>query len=286
MRAHDGDGWVECSCGQRHWGRFGAAGLLVSHAGRVLLQHRAPWSHHGDTWGVPGGARRSDEDALTAALREAKEEAGVDADVVTPYVSVLDDHGPWSYTTVLARTDHEFTALATDPESVQLQWVSTDEVPHLPLHPAFRVTWSTLRPLLDRHDVLIVDAANVVGSRPDGWWRDRAGATERLAKSLAQLAPEGLRATALGANGEQLDRVWPQLVLVVEGQAKAVPDVPPVRIVRANGSGDDAIVDEVRRIAPQTHVTVVTADRGLRARVELDHVATIGPGTLLALLDR
>ena len=116
VRAHDGDGSVECSCGQRHWGRFGAAGLLVSHAGRVLLQHRAPWSHHGDTWGVPGGARRSDEDALTAALREAKEEAGVDADVVTPYVSVLDDHGPWSYTTVLARTDHEFTALATDPE--------------------------------------------------------------------------------------------------------------------------------------------------------------------------
>ncbi len=60
----------------------------------------------------------------------------------------------------------------------------------------------------------------------------------------------------------------------------------PVRIVRAKGSGDDAIVEEVGRVAPQTHITVVTADRGLRARIDLDDVIAVGPGTLLALLDR
>ena len=148
------------------------------------------------------------------------------------------------------------------------------------------MTWSTVRPLLDRHDVLIVDAANVVGSRPDGVVARpcrRDGATGEVAcatrsRGITGDSPRGERRAARpGVAGA---------VPVVEGQAKAVPDVPPVRIVRANGSGDDAIVDEVRRIAPQTHVTVVTADRGLRARVELDHVATIGPGTLLALLDR
>ncbi len=226
MRAHDGDGWVECTCGQRHWGRFGAAGLLVSHAGRVLLQHRASWSHHGDTWGIPGGARRSDEDALTAALREASEEAGVAASSVRPFAAVVDDHGPWSYSTVLARAERELAVRPVDAESVELRWVAVDAVTDLPLHPGFGEAWPELHSLLNRRDVLIVDAANVVGSRPDGWWRDRAGATLRLAKSLARLAPEGVPATALGTNGARLDRVWPEIVLVVEGQARAVPDVP------------------------------------------------------------
>ena len=53
-----GDGWVEIGDGRRFWGRFGAAGLLLRDPdGRVLLQHRATWSHFGDTWGLPGGAR-------------------------------------------------------------------------------------------------------------------------------------------------------------------------------------------------------------------------------------
>src|SRR4051812_42191040 len=91
-----GDGWVRCASGHRHWGRFGAAGLLVragadtadpfdsgnpgtpanAAEGRplILLQHRALWSHHGGTWGLPGGARDPGETAITAALREAAEE--------------------------------------------------------------------------------------------------------------------------------------------------------------------------------------------------------------------
>ena len=67
----DGNGWVVCALGHRHWGRFGAAGLLLTDGRRVLLQHRAAWTHEGDTWAVPGGARDSHEDPITAALREA-----------------------------------------------------------------------------------------------------------------------------------------------------------------------------------------------------------------------
>ena len=54
MVARDGDGWIECSCGSKHWGLNGAAGILIYRDGAILLQHRAPWVHNGDTWGIPG----------------------------------------------------------------------------------------------------------------------------------------------------------------------------------------------------------------------------------------
>ena len=75
----DGDGWLHCALGHRHWGVHGAAGLLAVAPGPyVLLQHRAPWSHGGDTWGVPGGARTSSETPEQAARRETVEETGLD----------------------------------------------------------------------------------------------------------------------------------------------------------------------------------------------------------------
>ena len=95
----DGDGWVRCSAGHRHWGRYGAAGLLLRDRGagrdRVVLQHRAWWSHQGGTWGVPGGARDSAETAVAAALRETAEEAGVSPAAVRPTGLLVDDHGGW-----------------------------------------------------------------------------------------------------------------------------------------------------------------------------------------------
>ena len=58
MASRDGNGWVRCGLGHRHWGRFGAAGLLAYVAdGPVLPQRRTLWSHHGGTGGLPGGAR-------------------------------------------------------------------------------------------------------------------------------------------------------------------------------------------------------------------------------------
>src|SRR5947208_10470494 len=73
--------YVDCSCGSRHWGHLGAAGLLLTDPDRtgVVLQHRSPRVHQGDTWGVPGGAIDAGEDAVAAALREAHEEAGIEA---------------------------------------------------------------------------------------------------------------------------------------------------------------------------------------------------------------
>src|SRR3954453_23741295 len=102
----DGNGWGRCAQAPRHWGRHGAAGLLVRHVDggttHILLQHRAAWSHHGDTWGIPGGARDSHETPEQAALREAVEEAGIALDLLLVSKSIPDDHGGWAYVTVVA----------------------------------------------------------------------------------------------------------------------------------------------------------------------------------------
>ncbi len=142
----DGDGWKQCALGHTHWGVYGAAGLLVVAPGQaVLLQHRVDWSHHGDTWGVPGGARGAAESAVEAALREAHEETGLDTAQVSVLGELVDDHGGWSYTTVLARAATELAVHALDRESNDVRWVHADGVVGLPLHPGFAGTWPELR---------------------------------------------------------------------------------------------------------------------------------------------
>lgn len=111
--------------------------------------------------------------------------------------------------------------------------------------------------------LVIVDAANVVGSVPDGWWRDRRGAAERLRD---RLAADGLP-----------DRPGPvELVLVVEGAARGVEPVPGVRVESAPGSGDDHMVELVAG-AGDRPVLVVTADRELRRRVTSLGAEVTGP---------
>jgi 8-oxo-dGTP diphosphatase len=118
----------------------------VHHRGSgVLLQHRAVWSHHGDTWGVPGGARHENESALAAALREAEEEAGVPADLVRVSFSTVVDLGFWSYTTVVVDAVEFFEPVIGDTESISLRWVRTADVDRLPLHPGFAASWPALR---------------------------------------------------------------------------------------------------------------------------------------------
>lgn len=146
-----GDAWVEGPDGKRYWGLFGAAGLLVLHPPLgVLLQHRAQWSHHGGTWGIPGGALKAGEDAISAALREANEEAAVPGDAVRVLETTLLDLGFWSYTTVLGLSEEYFEPEVADLESVALEWVPLDEVVQRELHPAFAVAWPDLRERLRR----------------------------------------------------------------------------------------------------------------------------------------
>ena len=142
---------------------------------------------------------------------------------------------------------------------------------------------------------IVVDVANVMGSRPDGWWRDRAGAAVRLHAEVARLAASG-RAILPG------DPAVPGFVMVLEGAARAaaarispadpveagepgaMDPVRPgeVRVVQARGSGDDAIVAVVRAL-PGRRV-VVTADRELRERCVAAGATILGPGWLLGLL--
>ncbi|WP_312033621.1 MULTISPECIES: NYN domain-containing protein [unclassified Rhodococcus (in: high G+C Gram-positive bacteria)] len=130
--------------------------------------------------------------------------------------------------------------------------------------------------MTDERALIVVDAANVVGSRPNGWWRDRVGAARRL---LTQLN-----------TWEQRTHGQADVVVVLEGAANAAvgdregPDVGDVRVVRAEGSGDDSIVDVVASAVDEDGdrpITVVTADRGLRDRVAALGAHTVGPRWLL-----
>lgn len=122
--------------------------------------------------------------------------------------------------------------------------------------------------------LLVVDAANVVGSVPDGWWRDRHGATVRLRDSLVAVASRGL---ATPDAPEPLRGGPVEIVLVVEGAARAVEAVPGVRVASASGSGDDAIVAVVGEHAADRPCFVATADRGLATRVRRLGATVIGP---------
>ncbi|RVX46194.1 ADP-ribose pyrophosphatase YjhB (NUDIX family) [Nonomuraea polychroma] len=279
MAAKDGDGWTECSQGHRHWGVHGASGLLVVHhddrgVPYVLMQKRSWWSHHGGTWGLPGGARDSHEDAVTSALREAREEAALGGEGLRVQGVYLDDHGGWTFETVIAASAELLAAAPANRESTELRWVALDEVPGRKLHPGFAATWGEIQGAL-RPDTIVLDVANIVGARAEhGWWRDRAGAATRLLEDVAGLRLEH----------PVLAQWYPRVVAVVEGAAKHVPPVPGIEVVMAAGSGDDAIVEVVRKARPWERVVVVTADRGLRERVSELGAEVVGPRWLLSQL--
>jgi hypothetical protein len=118
--------------------------------------------------------------------------------------------------------------------------------------------------------VLIVDAANVVGSRPDGWWRDRAGAAARLVEALRLAVADG--------------RVEPPVVVILEGAARrGAPqaDEGGVRVVHAPGEGDETIAASATSAAAAGPVTVVSADRALAARARAAGAEVVGPRWLL-----
>ena len=116
--------------------------------------------------------------------------------------------------------------------------------------------------------VLVIDAANVVGSRPDGWWKDRAGAARRLHEQVLVA-----------------DTAYDVVVLVLEGGAKS--GVRPgrdahVRVVHAQRGGDETILAEARAAAERgDRVAVVTADRMLQVRVQGVGALALRPSWLL-----
>lgn len=148
MAARDGDGWVECGCGNKHWGLNGAAGIMIVRGHEILLQHRAPWVHNGDTWGIPGGARDSHETTIEGAFREAIEETGIDTDLLTPLHTFTDNHGDWKYETVIAQAAAGLVAHEVNDESHEVRWVDIEKVDELPLHPSFAKSWPELKALL------------------------------------------------------------------------------------------------------------------------------------------
>ena len=121
--------------------------------------------------------------------------------------------------------------------------------------------------------MLVVDGANVVGSRPDGWWKDRADAARRLHEQLAVS-----------------DLTYDVVALVLEGAAKAGVRAGldhDLVTVHAPGDGDSTITSEARSAAERGDaVTVVTADRGLQAAVGAVGATARSPSWLLDLLGR
>ena len=125
---------------------------------------------------------------------------------------------------------------------------------------------------------IVVDVANVMGSRPDGWWRDRPGAAVRLHAELVALASKG-RPVLPGDTGPEA------FVMVLEGATKAaaprIENNSAVRVVKADGSGDDAIVALVRELSGRR--VVITADRELRRRCVAAGAEVFGPSWLIGL---
>jgi uncharacterized protein YaiI (UPF0178 family) len=115
--------------------------------------------------------------------------------------------------------------------------------------------------------VLVIDAANVIGSRPTGWWRDRPGASRAFTERVRAKVTAG--------------RLGPPVTIVLEGRARAgadEADVDGVEVVHAPGEGDDTVaaIAEANR-----DVVVVTADRELAERVRAANAEVVGPRWLL-----
>lgn len=127
---------------------------------------------------------------------------------------------------------------------------------------------------IEKDPLLIIDAANVVGSVPNGWWRNRFAAAIRLRDSLRSLHAIGLR------------RLKPpvDVLLVTEGDACGVGSSEFVAVVGAWGSGDDEIVRQARA-ASGRNVVVVTSDVELQERISALGATYIGSGRFTRILE-
>lgn len=269
---HDGDAFTRCELGHRHWGRFGAAGLLLHHDGAVLLQHRSEVSIGGGTWSLFGGAKDSGENSVAAALREAAEESTLDTSMLRVRGLLREDHGGWHYDTVVADAAARPDVGPASWETKGARWVAVADVEEMDLFEPFRRSWTKVRDAMTK-TALIIDTANVMGSRNDGWWRDRKGAAERLRDQVDTLTELPLA---------PFDTAFPELVMIVEGKARGIAGGDRVTVLDSPGDGDDTIAATAAEYVDNGYDTyVVTADRELRRRTVAAGATALGPRWLL-----
>ncbi|MFE3447468.1 DUF3626 domain-containing protein [Nonomuraea sp. NPDC059194] len=141
-----GDGWVFCACeAGRHRGTNGAAGLLLLSKdadGEVYVLMRHVASDGGDTWSLPGGVRDLKEGGVAAALREAAEQSTLDPSAVQIHGRHVDDHGRWSYETVIATVGEPVEIRPVSRDAQNIQWVRLDDLANRNLHPGFAASWA------------------------------------------------------------------------------------------------------------------------------------------------
>jgi hypothetical protein len=106
-----------------------------------------------------------------------------------------------------------------------------------------------------------IDASNVIGSRPDGWWRDRDGAARRLIEEIREWADEETT------------------VVLDAGPDDLLGTVDNVTVVRASRRGRDAADDEIiELVSGRDDARVVTSDAELARRARALGADVVGAG--------
>lgn len=259
-----GERAVTCGQGHKHWGTYGAAGLLIRAKGadgkrRYLLQQRGEGSDHAGTWGLPGGALHEGETPAMGAVREATEELGVLPNL-RPAHTITDDHGNgWAYSTIVCDAPSVFQPHvdgATAHETAGWAWLTARQVEDHPLHPGFERSWRQVR--LSRRDKAVKDAADLTDPNPVDAEHVRNLMRGRFPESALSWVPE---ARWIGPVQIPQDRVndanmdsWrasrqPQDVKHYAKRVKHEPGgVPPVVMVQVEGESRADVVDGHHRV--------------------------------------
>jgi 8-oxo-dGTP pyrophosphatase MutT (NUDIX family) len=294
---------VTCEQGHQHWGLFGAAGVLVyvphptdQALSQVLLQHRARWAHQGGTWALPGGAMDSEETPAEAALREADEECMLDPRLVVPRGLYSDEHGGWTYHTVLAQAAEPLRVYSDDYESDAAMWRPAGQVDQLDLHPGFAASWPALREALLPLTVF-VDGTGITGA-PAGAGNP-ADAGRRLHAHLTDLARSGVALLPDGVTAPGLARWYPDYVLVLGDAAAAAASAAAAGEARSadgearTADGEARTADRTPRYSWNEPLTVRTAEirlvavaGGAQAGDVIADLAGHTPGRRLVVSDR
>jgi 8-oxo-dGTP pyrophosphatase MutT (NUDIX family) len=186
---------VTCDQGHEHDAPYGAAGMLIRHQGddgktRYLLQKRAPWVDHPDTWAFPGGGLHENEGPAQGAVRETQEEMGLLPDGIKPDRLHTDDHGNWAFHTLIADTPHRFEPSGNDGESAGHGWFTEDEMNDLPLHPGFQKSLKVVT------SIQVTAAPQYPDPADHPFFKANPAKPEHIVKSFMQ-ANEGQRAQGM-----------------------------------------------------------------------------------------